>query len=127
MVESTARNSCYVKTSGCTCILKARQATKNLSQNKHEQMNEQETVDKGLVVYSDPIDDDDGKYQYRYVLLPDVLQKRVRINDRLDEEEWRKRLCLSMSAGWVHYGFYNGTTTMLFKRKKANFCTSTNS
>ncbi len=44
----------------------------------------------------------DGKYEYRHVLLPEALMQRIPQDRLLTEMEWRQ-LGVQQSYGWQHY------------------------
>ncbi|PWA15117.1 hypothetical protein CCH79_00008686 [Gambusia affinis] len=52
------------------------------------------------IYYSDKYDDD--KYEYRHVMLPKDIAKRVPKTHLMSETEWRN-LGVQQSQGWVHY------------------------
>ncbi|TWW65629.1 Cyclin-dependent kinases regulatory subunit 1 [Takifugu flavidus] len=52
------------------------------------------------IYYSDKYDDD--KYEYRHVMLPKEIAKRVPKTHLMSETEWRN-LGVQQSQGWVHY------------------------
>ncbi|XP_054619817.1 cyclin-dependent kinases regulatory subunit 1 isoform X1 [Dunckerocampus dactyliophorus] len=52
------------------------------------------------IYYSDKYDDD--KYEYRHVMLPKDIAKRVPKTHLMSESEWRN-LGVQQSQGWVHY------------------------
>uniref|UniRef100_A0A8C9VZW9 Cyclin-dependent kinases regulatory subunit n=1 Tax=Scleropages formosus TaxID=113540 RepID=A0A8C9VZW9_SCLFO len=52
------------------------------------------------IYYSDKYDDD--KFEYRHVMLPKDLAKRVPKTHLMSETEWRN-LGVQQSQGWVHY------------------------
>uniref|UniRef100_A0A8C1I495 Cyclin-dependent kinases regulatory subunit n=1 Tax=Cyprinus carpio TaxID=7962 RepID=A0A8C1I495_CYPCA len=52
------------------------------------------------IFYSDKYDDD--KFEYRHVMLPKDIAKRVPKTHLMSETEWRN-LGVQQSQGWVHY------------------------
>ncbi|TNN68997.1 Cyclin-dependent kinases regulatory subunit 1 [Liparis tanakae] len=52
------------------------------------------------IYYSDKYDDE--KYEYRHVMLPKDIAKRVPKTHLMSETEWRN-LGVQQSQGWVHY------------------------
>uniref|UniRef100_A0A8C6SEU4 Cyclin-dependent kinases regulatory subunit n=1 Tax=Neogobius melanostomus TaxID=47308 RepID=A0A8C6SEU4_9GOBI len=52
------------------------------------------------IYYSDKYDDE--KYEYRHVMLPKDIAKRVPKTHLMSESEWRN-LGVQQSQGWVHY------------------------
>lgn len=70
------------------------------------------------IVYSEKYRDEE--YEYRHVILPLELYKRLPKNGKLlTESEWRS-LGVKGSAGWVHYDFYKPEPHILMLRKKIN-------
>jgi cyclin-dependent kinase regulatory subunit CKS1 len=53
--------------------------------------------------YSDKYSDEN--YEYRHVILPKSISQQIKVNQLLEESEWR-RLGITQSRGWVHYAFY---------------------
>ncbi len=47
----------------------------------------------------------DNEFEYRYVLLPQEMASRVKDMRILSETECKK-LGITQSRGWVHYGFH---------------------
>ena len=62
----------------------------------------------------------DDEFEYRHVILPDKLAECIQNCERLlSEREWRG-LGVTMSRGWVHYGYSpssNEQHILLFKRE----------
>ncbi|GIQ80302.1 cyclin-dependent kinase, regulatory subunit [Kipferlia bialata] len=59
----------------------------------------------------------DGKFEYRHVILPDAVVRRLPAEGRLlAEEEWR-HLGVTMSAGWVHYEQHKPEPNILMFRR----------
>uniref|UniRef100_A0A3B3RAZ6 Cyclin-dependent kinases regulatory subunit n=1 Tax=Paramormyrops kingsleyae TaxID=1676925 RepID=A0A3B3RAZ6_9TELE len=52
------------------------------------------------IYYSDKYDDE--KFEYRHVMLPKDIAKRVPKTHLMSETEWRN-LGVQQSQGWVHY------------------------
>ncbi|KAG9355314.1 hypothetical protein JZ751_000152 [Albula glossodonta] len=52
------------------------------------------------IYYSDKYDDD--KFEYRHVMLPKDIARRVPKTHLMSETEWRN-LGVQQSQGWVHY------------------------
>ncbi|XP_015123758.1 cyclin-dependent kinases regulatory subunit [Diachasma alloeum] len=67
------------------------------------------------IYYSDKYYDDE--YEYRHVVLPKDLEKRVPKTHLMSEQEWRE-LGVQQSKGWVHYMTHQPEPhILLFKRK----------
>ncbi|OCT66742.1 hypothetical protein XELAEV_18042993mg [Xenopus laevis] len=63
------------------------------------------------IYYSDKYDDE--LYEYRHVMLPKDIAKRVPKTHLMSESEWRN-LGVQQSQGWVHYMIHEpGKTTYL--------------
>uniref|UniRef100_A0AAX7SEG1 Cyclin-dependent kinases regulatory subunit n=1 Tax=Astatotilapia calliptera TaxID=8154 RepID=A0AAX7SEG1_ASTCA len=74
------------------------------------------------IYYSDKYDDD--KYEYRHVMLPKELAKRVPKTHLMSETEWRN-LGVQQSQGWVHYMIHqpgNNSQRHDFKYWFGNLC-----
>jgi hypothetical protein len=69
------------------------------------------------IVYSKRHCDDAGVYEYRTVLVPRDVWRRINGRSLLSEPEWRA--CgLRMSRGWEHYGYFGpDRMTLLFRRR----------
>uniref|UniRef100_A0A8C8JX02 Cyclin-dependent kinases regulatory subunit n=1 Tax=Oncorhynchus tshawytscha TaxID=74940 RepID=A0A8C8JX02_ONCTS len=52
------------------------------------------------IYYSDKYDDE--KFEYRHVMLPKDIAKRVPKTHLMSETEWRN-LGVQQSQGWIHY------------------------
>ncbi|KAK2080013.1 Cyclin-dependent kinases regulatory subunit (Cell division control protein cks1) [Prototheca wickerhamii] len=60
----------------------------------------------------------DDFYEYRHVVLPHDLAKRLPKGRLLEEHEWRS-LGVQQSRGWVHYAIHRPEPhIMLFRRQK---------
>eukprot|EP00898_Chlorokybus_atmophyticus_P006063 jgi/Chlat1/6458/Chrsp45S05958 len=58
----------------------------------------------------------DDKYEYRHVILPQELAKRLPKGKCLEESEWRA-MGVQQSRGWVHYAIHRPEPhIMLFRR-----------
>ncbi|KAK2887548.1 hypothetical protein Q8A67_015776 [Cirrhinus molitorella] len=68
--------------------------------NKKEETKQQHTMSHKQIFYSDKYDDD--KFEYRHVMLPKDIAKRVPKTHLMSETEWRN-LGVQQSQGWVHY------------------------
>ncbi|XP_028454078.1 cyclin-dependent kinases regulatory subunit 1 [Sander lucioperca] len=70
------------------------------------------------IYYSDKYDDD--KYEYRHVMLPKDIAKRVPKTHLMSETEWRN-LGVQQSQGWVHYMIHQPEPhILLFRRPLVN-------
>ncbi|XP_034943113.1 cyclin-dependent kinases regulatory subunit [Chelonus insularis] len=59
----------------------------------------------------------DDEYEYRHVVLPKELEKKVPTTHLMSEQEWRE-LGVQQSRGWVHYMRHDPEPhILLFKRK----------
>ncbi|KAG7269173.1 hypothetical protein CRUP_005729 [Coryphaenoides rupestris] len=58
------------------------------------------TMSQKQIYYSDRYNDE--KYEYRHVMLPKDIAKRVPKTHLMSETEWRN-LGVQQSQGWVHY------------------------
>uniref|UniRef100_A0A8B9LZ67 Cyclin-dependent kinases regulatory subunit n=1 Tax=Astyanax mexicanus TaxID=7994 RepID=A0A8B9LZ67_ASTMX len=59
------------------------------------------------IYYSDKYDDE--KFEYRHVMLPKDIAKRVPKTHLMSETEWRN-LGVQQSQGWVHYMIHQPVT-----------------
>ncbi|XP_023116871.2 cyclin-dependent kinases regulatory subunit 1 [Amphiprion ocellaris] len=66
------------------------------------------------IYYSDKYDDD--KYEYRHVMLPKDIAKRVPKTHLMSETEWRN-LGVQQSQGWVHYMIHQPEPHILLFRR----------
>ncbi|KAL0489444.1 cyclin-dependent kinase regulatory subunit CKS1 [Acrasis kona] len=66
------------------------------------------------IVYSDKYNDD--KMEYRHVILPKEISKKIQENKLLSEMEWRG-LGIQMSRGWIHYGYHAPEPHILLFRR----------
>jgi cyclin-dependent kinase regulatory subunit CKS1 len=66
------------------------------------------------IVYSDKYNDE--IYEYRHVILPQELAKKLPKNRLLSEEEWRG-LGVQQSRGWVHYAVHKPEPHILLFRR----------
>ena len=55
------------------------------------------------VEYSERYTDDEN--EYRYVILPREMVPSIKNKPVLEEDEWRK-MGITQSRGWRHYGFH---------------------
>ncbi|CAD8159764.1 unnamed protein product [Paramecium octaurelia] len=70
------------------------------------------------IVYSEKYTD--GEFEYRHVILPHELYKKIsKIGRLLTEQEWRG-LGIKGSPGWIHYDYYKPEPHILMLRKKIN-------
>lgn len=70
------------------------------------------------IYYSDKYDDE--KYEYRHVMLPKDIAKRVPKTHLMSESEWRN-LGVQQSQGWVHYMIHQPEPhILLFRRPLPN-------
>eukprot|EP00055_Hartaetosiga_balthica_P012807 m.63448 g.63448 ORF g.63448 m.63448 type:complete len:77 (-) comp8069_c0_seq1:1681-1911(-) len=59
----------------------------------------------------------DDTHEYRHVILPRNVAKKVPANTLMSETEWRN-LGVQQSRGWVHYMIHNPEPhILLFKRR----------
>lgn len=58
----------------------------------------------------------DSAYEYRHVILPRNVYKKIRDKGLLSEEEWRA-LGISQSRGWVHYLIFPPEPNVLMFRR----------
>ncbi|XP_036371804.1 cyclin-dependent kinases regulatory subunit 1 [Megalops cyprinoides] len=66
------------------------------------------------IYYSDKYDDD--KYEYRHVMLPKDIARRVPKTHLMSETEWRN-LGVQQSQGWVHYMIHEPEPHILLFRR----------
>uniref|UniRef100_A0AAQ4Q683 Cyclin-dependent kinases regulatory subunit n=4 Tax=Cottioidei TaxID=8100 RepID=A0AAQ4Q683_GASAC len=66
------------------------------------------------IYYSDKYDDE--KYEYRHVMLPKDIAKRVPKTHLMSETEWRN-LGVQQSQGWVHYMIHQPEPHILLFRR----------
>mmetsp|Transcript_1370 Transcript_1370/g.1711 ORF Transcript_1370/g.1711 Transcript_1370/m.1711 type:complete len:96 (+) Transcript_1370:115-402(+) len=59
----------------------------------------------------------DCKYEYRHVILPKEMTKRMPRGKLLSEKEWRS-LGVQQSRGWVHYEIHRPEPHILLFRRK---------
>ncbi|XP_004206649.1 cyclin-dependent kinases regulatory subunit isoform X1 [Hydra vulgaris] len=68
------------------------------------------------IYYSDRYADDEN--EYRHVIIPKELAKKIPKDRYLTEEEWRS-LGIQQSQGWIHYMHHKPEPHILmFKRPK---------
>lgn len=67
------------------------------------------------IEYSDKYED--GKYEYRHVILPKELAKSLPRNRVLTEAEWRS-IGVQQSRGWQHYGTHKPEPHILLFRRQ---------
>lgn len=66
------------------------------------------------ILYSDIYSDD--VYEYRHVILPSSIYRKLQYSKMYNETEWRS-LGIQMSRGWIHYSYHiPEPNIMLFKR-----------
>jgi len=71
------------------------------------------------IYYGAKYPDDEKEFEYRHVILPKEIAKKVP-NRLMKEDEWRG-LGVQMSQGWVNYMRHTPEPhVLLFKRKIAN-------
>ncbi|KAG7501282.1 cyclin-dependent kinases regulatory subunit 1 [Solea senegalensis] len=76
------------------------------------------TMSNKHIYYSDKYDDE--KYEYRHVVLPKDIAKRVPKTHLMSETEWRN-LGVQQSQGWVHYMIHQPEPhILLFRRSLPN-------
>jgi cyclin-dependent kinase regulatory subunit CKS1 len=62
----------------------------------------------------------DDKFEYRHVILPKEIVKKVPQDRLLTEYDWRS-LGIQMSRGWIHYGHHAPEPhILLFRRQNPN-------
>ena len=66
------------------------------------------------IEYSEKYNDD--LYEYRHVLLPKDIYKKIPRNRLLDEMEWRS-IGVTQSRGWVHYEIHKPEPFILLFRR----------
>lgn len=60
----------------------------------------------------------DDQYEYRHVVLPQEIAKRLPKGKLMSEAEWRA-MGVQQSRGWVHYAIHRPEPhIMLFRRPK---------
>ncbi|XP_046662634.1 cyclin-dependent kinases regulatory subunit-like [Homalodisca vitripennis] len=70
------------------------------------------------IQYSDRYSDE--KYEYRHVILPVDLAKKVPKNHLMTETEWRN-LGVQQSPGWIHYMMHGPEPhVLLFRRVRTD-------
>ncbi|XP_043073473.1 cyclin-dependent kinases regulatory subunit 1 isoform X1 [Puntigrus tetrazona] len=87
--------------------LHCRMGTRSV-QVKHHAMSHKQ------IYYSDKYDDD--KFEYRHVMLPKDIAKRVPKTHLMSETEWRN-LGVQQSQGWVHYMIHQPEPHILLFRR----------
>ncbi|CAI2326250.1 unnamed protein product [Caenorhabditis sp. 36 PRJEB53466] len=73
------------------------------------------------IYYSPRYEDDE--FEYRHVILPRVIARRVPERKLLTEAEWR-RLGVQQSLGWQHYMIHNPEKHILLFRRPLHFTKS---
>lgn len=68
------------------------------------------------IYYSPRYADDAGEYEFRHVILPKDIAKKVP-QRLMSEQEWRN-LGVQQSQGWVHYLRHGPEPHILLFRKK---------
>lgn len=58
----------------------------------------------------------DDQYEYRHVILPPDIAKRVPKNHLMTESEWRN-LGVQQSPGWIHYMVHSPEPHVLLFRR----------
>ncbi|KAF4100702.1 hypothetical protein G5714_018898 [Onychostoma macrolepis] len=81
--------------------------------NKKEET-KQHAMSHKQIFYSDKYDDD--KFEYRHVMLPKDIAKRVPKTHLMSETEWRN-LGVQQSQGWVHYMIHQPEPHILLFRR----------
>ena len=66
------------------------------------------------IEYSDKYSDE--LFEYRHVILPKEVYKKIPKNKLLDENEWRN-LGVQQSRGWVHYEVHKPEPHILLFRR----------
>ena len=69
------------------------------------------------IEYSEKYSDD--LYEYRHVLLPKDIYKKIPRNRLLNEMEWRS-IGVTQSRGWVHYEIHKPEPFILLFRRPLN-------
>ena len=69
------------------------------------------------IEYSEKYADD--LYEYRHVLLPKDIYKKIPRNRLLNEMEWRS-IGVTQSRGWVHYEMHKPEPFILLFRRPLN-------
>ncbi|CCD67980.1 Cyclin-dependent kinases regulatory subunit [Caenorhabditis elegans] len=70
------------------------------------------------IYYSPRYEDDE--YEYRHVILPQAVSRKVPKGRLLSEAEWR-RAGVQQSLGWEHYMVHNPEKHILLFRRKRHF------
>uniref|UniRef100_A0A8R1E3G3 Cyclin-dependent kinases regulatory subunit n=1 Tax=Caenorhabditis japonica TaxID=281687 RepID=A0A8R1E3G3_CAEJA len=63
---------------------------------------------------------EDAVFEYRHVILPRVLARKLTADRLLSEAEWR-RLGVQQSLGWEHYMWHRPEQHILLFRRSLNF------
>ncbi|KAL1255188.1 hypothetical protein QQF64_013249 [Cirrhinus molitorella] len=79
-----------------------------------EETKQQYAMSHKQIFYSDKYDDD--KFEYRHVMLPKDIAKRVPKTHLMSETEWRN-LGVQQSQGWVHYMIHQPEPHILLFRR----------
>ncbi|XP_035284187.1 cyclin-dependent kinases regulatory subunit 1 isoform X1 [Anguilla rostrata] len=74
----------------------------------------QPVMSQKQIYYSDKYDDD--KFEYRHVMLPKDIARRVPKTHLMSETEWRN-LGVQQSQGWVHYMIHEPEPHILLFRR----------
>ncbi|ELP86257.1 cyclin-dependent kinase regulatory subunit, putative [Entamoeba invadens IP1] len=70
------------------------------------------------IYYSDRYKD--PQFEYRHVILPDDIAKKVPKDRLMTEDEWRK-LGVQQSLGWIHYDWFKPEpNVLLFRRPRTD-------
>ncbi|XP_075215840.1 cyclin-dependent kinase subunit 30A [Lycorma delicatula] len=70
------------------------------------------------IYYSEKYYDD--QFEYRHVVLPKELAKKVPKTHLMTEEEWRE-LGVQQSPGWIHYMFHRPEPHILLFKRPLNY------
>uniref|UniRef100_A0A1I7TK21 Cyclin-dependent kinases regulatory subunit n=1 Tax=Caenorhabditis tropicalis TaxID=1561998 RepID=A0A1I7TK21_9PELO len=62
----------------------------------------------------------DDEYEYRHVILPQVIARQLPKEKLLSEAEWR-RVGVTQSLGWEHYMVHRPEKHILLFRRPLNF------
>ncbi|KAJ8267801.1 hypothetical protein COCON_G00129730 [Conger conger] len=73
-----------------------------------------EAMSQKQIYYSDKYDD--AKFEYRHVMLPKDIARRVPKTHLMSETEWRN-LGVQQSQGWVHYMIHDPEPHILLFRR----------
>uniref|UniRef100_A0AAV2KAE2 Cyclin-dependent kinases regulatory subunit n=1 Tax=Knipowitschia caucasica TaxID=637954 RepID=A0AAV2KAE2_KNICA len=97
---------------------RGKQESGRLALLRHKNWNKLHTcvriMSQKQIYYSDKYDDE--KYEYRHVMLPKDIAKRVPKTHLMSETEWRN-LGVQQSQGWVHYMIHQPEPHILLFRR----------